>query len=43
LTIFFLISSINVVFDWELGLMICFGLFFIRLSWSYDPVIVLNG
>ena len=35
-------SSFNIVFDWELGFMICFGLFFIRLFRSHDPMIVLN-
>jgi hypothetical protein len=31
------------VFRWELGFMICFNLLFIRLSWSHNLEIVLNG
>jgi hypothetical protein len=37
-----LISSFNIVFNWKLGFMICFGLFLIRLFLSHDPIIVLN-
>ena len=36
-------SSFNIVFHWELRFMICFNLLFIRLSWSHNLKIVLNG
>ena len=39
---FFLISSFNIVFDEKLSFMICFILFFVRLSWSYNSRIMLN-
>jgi hypothetical protein len=39
---FFLISSFNIVFDWELYFMIYSDLFFVRLSQSHDLEIVLN-
>jgi hypothetical protein len=40
---FFSISSFNIVFDWELGFIIYFGLTFMRLSWPHDLGIMLNG
>jgi hypothetical protein len=39
---FFKIPSFNIVFEWELGFMIYFGLIFMRLSRLHDPRIVFN-
>jgi hypothetical protein len=39
---FFIISSFTIIFDWKLSFMICFGLFFIKLSQPYDQRIMLN-
>jgi len=40
---FLLISSFNIVYDWELGFTTYFGLFFIRLSRPYDSKIIFDG
>jgi len=40
---FFQFHQFILCVDWELGFVICFGLFFIRLSWSHDSGIVLKG